>query len=71
MNMDINIGFVERVLRVVVGIVLLASALVGPQTLWGLLGVLPLLSGAMGFCPLYHALGVSGRSPKHRHFHAF
>jgi hypothetical protein len=71
MNMDINIGFVERALRVVVGIVLLASALVGPQTLWGLFGVLPLLSGAMGFCPIYYAFGVSGRSPTRRQFHAF
>jgi hypothetical protein len=69
--MDINIALVERVLRVLVGIVLLASALVGPQSLWGLLGVFPLLSGAMGFCPLYYAFGVSGRSPTARQFHAF
>jgi hypothetical protein len=71
MNNDINIAGWERVLRVVVGVLLLALSVVGPQTLWGLLGVVPLITGAMGFCPLYQAFGVSGRSPKQRQFHAF
>jgi hypothetical protein len=70
MNTDINIAGWERVLRVVVGVVLLALAVVGPQTAWGLLGVLPLITGAMGFCPLYEACGVSGRPPTSRQFHA-
>ena len=69
--MEINISGWERVLRVAVGVVLLALALLGPQTLWGLAGVVPLITGAMGFCPLYQALGVSGRSPTRRRFHAF
>jgi len=67
--MEINISGWERVLRVAVGVVLLALALIGPQTVWGLLGVAPLITGAMGFCPLYQALGISGRS--RRQFHAF
>jgi hypothetical protein len=71
MNTDINIAGWERVLRVVVGVVLLALAVVGPQTAWGLLGVIPLITGAMGFCPLYQACGVSGTSPTRRQFHAF
>jgi hypothetical protein len=71
MNNDINIAGWERALRVVVGAVLLVLAVVGPQSAWGLVGVVPLITGAMGFCPLYQAFGVSGRSPKRRQFHAF
>jgi hypothetical protein len=71
MNHDINIAGWERVLRVAVGVVLLALSVVGPQTIWGLAGVVPLISGAMGFCPLYQAFGVSGRSPTRLQFHAF
>ena len=71
MSNDINIAGWERALRVVVGVVLLALALVGPQTVVGLLGVVPLITGAMGFCPLYQAFGVSGRPRNHRQFHAF
>lgn len=71
MNHEINIASWERVLRVLVGIVLLALAMVGPQTVWGLLGVVPLITGGMGFCPLYQAFGVSGQSPGGRQFHAF
>jgi hypothetical protein len=44
---------------VVLGIGLLSLTFVGPHTLWGLLGLLPLATGAVGFCPLYRALGVA------------
>lgn len=49
----------DRGLRVVVGLGLLSMIFVGPQTLWGLVGLLPLTTGLWGFCPLYHVLGVS------------
>jgi hypothetical protein len=68
--MNRNVAAWERVLRVLVGVVLLAFAVVGPQTAWGLLGVVPLITGAMGVCPLYRALGVTSVPAGHRELHA-
>ena len=64
-----NVSLWERVLRVLVGVVLLALAVVGPRTPWGLLGMFPLISGATGFCPLYHALGIASPPRNHRELH--
>jgi hypothetical protein len=50
---------VERVIRVVVGLAALSLVFVGPQTWWGLLGLLPLATGLLGSCPAYTLLGVS------------
>ncbi len=50
---------VERVIRVLVGLVLLSLVVVGPKTLWGLLGFVPLITGLVGSCPIYTLLGVS------------
>ena len=50
---------IERILRVVVGLVLLSLVFVGPQTLLGLVGIVPLLTGFIGSCPLYTACGMS------------
>lgn len=49
----------ERALRVGAGVILLSLVVVGPKTLWGLLGVVPLLTGLLGSCPLYTVLGIS------------
>jgi hypothetical protein len=49
---------VERVLRVLVGLGLLSLVVLGPQTLWGLLGLILVVTGAVGSCPIYAALGV-------------
>ena len=57
--MKTNIGKVERVVRVVAGVGILSLAFVGPQSAWGYLGVLPLLTGLLGWCPPYALLGVS------------
>ncbi len=54
-----NESSIDRALRVVFGIVLLSLVVVGPKTMWGLLGLVPLLTGLVGFCPLYRVLGVS------------
>ena len=56
--MKSNVGSVDRVIRVVLGVALLALAFVGPQTAWGYLGIIPLLSAALGFCPAYALFGV-------------
>jgi len=54
-----NIGNVERVVRIVVGIAVLSLAFVGPATPWAYVGILPLLSGLVGWCPPYALLGIS------------
>ncbi len=57
--MQTNEGKIDRILRVVVGLGLLSMIFVGPQSMWGLVGLVPLLTGAFGFCPLYKIFGLS------------
>ena len=57
-----NEGIVDRVIRIVVGLALIAVALgfFGPSftTAWGWIGILPLMTGVIGLCPAYFALGI-------------
>jgi hypothetical protein len=62
--MTVNVGAVDRVVRAIVGLALIAFALgfVWPGTGWnwvGWIGIIPLATGAVGSCPLYRALGMS------------
>lgn len=50
---------VDRVLRIIVGLALLPLAFIGPQTPWAWLALVPLVTGALGSCPIYTLLGVS------------
>ena len=50
---------IERVVRVLVGVGLVSLVFVGPQTPWGWIGVLPIVTGSLGSCPLYTLLGFS------------
>ncbi len=50
---------VERVVRILIGLGLLSLVFVGPQTWWGLIGIVPLLTGLLGNCPLYSVVGFS------------
>jgi hypothetical protein len=60
-----NEHVIERVLRVALGLGLLSLAFVGPMTPWGYLGLVPILTGASGSCPLYTLFGVSTcRAPR-------
>lgn len=54
-----NEGNADRILRVMVGLGLLSLVFVGPKTLWGLLGLIPLTTGSLGICPIYSLLGVN------------
>ncbi len=54
-----NLGSIDRALRIIAGIVLLALVFVGPQTPWGWIGVVPLLTALIGWCPGYKLLGLS------------
>jgi hypothetical protein len=56
--MEKNVGSLDRLVRVVVGIALIAMVFVGPQTAWGWIGVIPLATAAVSWCPLYTALGI-------------
>ena len=56
--MNRNEGTLDRTIRVVLGIGLLALVFVGPHSWLGLVGVVPLLTGLVGFCPLYRLIGV-------------
>ncbi|HSM27352.1 MAG TPA: DUF2892 domain-containing protein, partial [Thioalkalivibrio sp.] len=55
----VNVGTIDRGLRIVVGLVLLALVFVGPQTLWGLLGIVPLATAVFRWCPAYSLLGMN------------
>ncbi len=59
--MTVNEGKADRILRVVVGLALIALVFVGPKTAWGWLGLIPLITGLTGFCLLYRLLGISTR----------
>lgn len=54
-----NEGNIDRVLRVILGVVLLSAVFVGPKSLWGLIGLIPLLTGLVGLCPLYTVFGLN------------
>jgi hypothetical protein len=54
-----NVGGIDRVLRVVVGVVLIGLTLMGTIGAWGWIGLVPIATAALGFCPLYTVLGFS------------
>jgi len=60
--MKTNVGNIDRILRAVVGLALIALTLAGTVGVWGWIGVVPLVTAALGFCPLYTVLGFSSCS---------
>ncbi len=54
-----NEGPVDRIVRVVVGLAILSLAFVGPATPWAYLGLVPIVTGALGSCPVYTLFGIS------------
>lgn len=50
---------VERVVRVLIGLAILSLVYIGPKTAWGWIGIIPVLTGLTGLCPLYTILGIS------------
>ncbi len=57
--MKTNVGGIDRILRIVAGIVLIALAATGTVGAWGWIGVVPLLTGLFRTCPLYSLLGFN------------
>lgn len=54
-----NVGGIDRVLRILIGLVLIALVFVGPQTAWGWIGIVPLATGLLGWCPPYSLFGFN------------
>lgn len=54
-----NESTVDRVLRVVAGAALVSLVFIGPETAWGWIGLVPLVTGLIGNCPVYSLLGIS------------
>ena len=54
-----NEGTIDRVLRVIAGAALVSLVFVGPETPWGWIGLVPLVTGLVGNCPVYSLLGIS------------
>jgi len=57
--MKLNVGGIDRILRIVVGLALIGATLAGMIGVWGWIGVVPLVTGLFKFCPLYTMLGMN------------
>ena len=57
--MNKNIGSIERIIRILAGLVLIALAATSTVGWWGWLGLVPLATGLMGWCPPYSLLGIN------------
>jgi len=53
-----NVGGIDRAVRILVGAALIGGSLAGVIGIWGWIGVVPLLTGAVGWCPAYCPLGI-------------
>jgi hypothetical protein len=56
--MQTNIGTLDRIVRIVAGLALIALVFVGPRTPWGWVGVVPLFTALIGWCPAYTLFGI-------------
>jgi hypothetical protein len=54
-----NVGGLDRFIRILLGLALISLIFVGPKTAWGLVGLVPLLTGLLRSCPLYRLLGIN------------
>ncbi len=57
--MKFNVGGIDRILRIIVGLALIGATLAGMLPVWGWIGVVPLVTGIFKFCPAYTLLGMS------------
>lgn len=54
-----NVGGIDRILRIVVGVALIAAAATGAVGAWGWIGIVPLATGLIGWCPPYAIFGIN------------
>ena len=57
--MKSNVGGIDKILRIVAGLALVAWVLLGGGPVWAWIGVVPLATGLIGWCPLYPLLGMN------------
>jgi len=58
-KMKINVGSIDRILRIIAGLALIALTATGIIGVWGWIGIVPLLTGIFKFCPAYTLLGIN------------
>jgi hypothetical protein len=54
-----NVGSIDRILRIVAGLALIALAATGTVGAWGYVGIVPLLTAFVGYCPAYSLIGLN------------
>ncbi|WP_086931934.1 YgaP family membrane protein [Agarilytica rhodophyticola] len=54
-----NVGSIDRILRIIVGLCLLSLAFIGPKTLWGYVGIILIITAFINFCPLYSVFKIN------------
>lgn len=57
--MKSNMGSIDRALRIIVGLIVVGLTLAGTIGVWGWIGIVPIITGALGNCPLYSVIGVN------------
>lgn len=57
-NMNQNVGYLDRGIRIIIGLAFISQAFVGLHTPWGWIGIVPLATGLVGWCGLYSLLGI-------------
>lgn len=63
--MSPNVGNVDRIIRIILGVVLISLVFVGPKTVWGWIGVVPIATALIRWCPAYRIFGLSTCSKRH------
>jgi hypothetical protein len=58
-NMQTNVGGIDKILRIVAGLILIALGIMGIGAPWTFIGIVPLATGLMGWCPAYKLIGVN------------
>jgi len=54
-----NVGTVDRIARIILGVALISLVFVGPKSAWGWIGLIPLLTGLLSWCPAYRLVGIN------------
>lgn len=63
--MKTNVGGIDKIARILIGALLIVLALTGTIGAWGWIGVIPLATGLLNFCPLYSLLGINTCKSRH------
>ena len=53
-----NVGKIDRIIRIILGVILLSLVFIGPQTQWGWLGLIFIITGLVSWCPIYAGLKI-------------